>query len=153
MLDRIKRILKEKGYSPSSFADKIQVSRGTVSHILNGRNNPNKETIEKILNAFPDISKAWFISGEGTMYIREQFIKSTPSHTEPDLFSGNKPIESSVKPRESEYSQKTEGKTSEIKTNQPAIQEVNLSTNISKKIDQIIIYFSDKTFMTFISKD
>jgi len=153
MLDRIKRILKEKRLQPSTFADKIQVSRGTISHILNGRNNPNKDTIEKIQKAFPDISPEWLWFGEGSMYIREQFIKPDSSTLEPDLFSGNKPIESSVKPRESEYSQKTEDKTPEIKTNKPVIQEVNLSTNISKKIDQIIIYFSDKTFMTFISKD
>ena len=153
MLDRIKRILKEKRLQPSTFADRIQVSRGTVSHILNGRNNPNKDTIEKIQKAFPDISPEWLWFGEGSMYIREQFIKPDSSTLEPDLFKENEAVESPVKSRESEYPQKTEDKTPEIRQNPAVIQDFNLSTNISKKIDQIIIYFSDKTFMTFISKD
>jgi len=155
MNDRIKLILKEKGYSSSTFADKIQVSRGTISHILNGRNNPNKDTIDKILNAFPEISKAWFISGEGPMYIREQSsIKLTSSSEQPDLFDeGNSVVNSSVKPQEHENPLKNEDNKPEETTVSPAIQGINFSNNISKKIDKIIIFFNDKTFMTFISED
>jgi len=152
MIDQIKLILKEKGMQSSTFADKIQVSRGTVSHILNGRNNPNKDTIEKILKAFPDISREWFWTGEGSMYVRERFIKST-STLEPDLFDEKIAVGSSVKSSENEYKQKVEDKTTEIKANPPIIQDINLSNNISKKIDRIIIFFSDKTFMTFISEE
>jgi len=166
MHDRIKRIIEEKGLQASSFADKIQVSRGTISHILNGRtingvriyNDPSKDTIEKILITFPDISPSWFLRGEGPMYIRERvFIQPTSTSTskpvQTDLFDEKKPVQSLEQSQGREYSQKNEDKTPENKTNSPIIQDIDLSNNISKKIDKIIIFFSDKTFMTFISEE
>ena len=159
MLNRIKLILKEKGLTPSSFADKIQVSRGAISHILNGRNEPSKDTIDKILNAFPDISKSWLWDGTGPMYnttntINERLsIKPDPSPGQLDLFNVNKAVDSPVKPQAQENPPKTDVKEPEIKPNPIEIQQINLSNNISKKIDKIIIFFTDKTFMTFISED
>ena len=164
MHDRIKLILKEKGLQSSSFADKIQVSRGTISHILNGRmqngirvyNDPSKDTIDKILKTFPDISPAWLFNGTGPMYIYERVVikQTLPSHPiQPDLFTENQPVESTKQPEEIEYSSKIEVKMPENITDPINIQTVNMSNNISKKIDKIIIFFSDKTFMTFISED
>ena len=156
MLDRIKLILKEKGLQSSSFADKIQVSRGAISHILNGRNDPSKDTIDKILKNFPDISPSWFLSGEGPMYIRERvLLKPTSSlpPVQPDLFDEKQAVESTDKPQENKYPLKKEVNKPENEPNSPVIQKINLSNNISKKIDKIIIFFSDKTFMTFISEE
>ena len=156
MLDRIKLILKEEGLKSSSFADYIQVSRGTISHILNGRNDPSKDTIDKILNNFPNISPSWFLSGEGSMYITEPGISkhiSYSSPTQPDLFSENQPIESYVKPQLNEYPLKNEPKKPENITNPPIIQEISPRKNTSKIIDKIMIFYSDKTFMTFIPEE
>jgi len=154
MLDRIKLILKEKGLQSSSFADEIQVSRGTISHILNGRNDPSKSTIDKILKTFPDISTAWFLSGKGPMYKHEQvLIKPVSSPVQQDIFDEKQVIESSEKPQENKYAQKKEVNKPENETNSPIIQNINLSNNISKKIDKIIIFFTDKTYMTFISEE
>jgi len=156
MRERIKRIMEVKGLRPSSFADKVGISRPTISQILgdNGRkNDPSVGTIEKILKAFPDISQTWFYSGEGSMYNREQFLIKPASSSQPDLFDGKQAVESFTKPRETEYPQKTEDKKPEIKPNPPVIQDIIPSNNISKKIDRIMIFFSDKTYMTFISEE
>ena len=159
MRERIKKIMEDKGLKPSTFADKVGVSRPTISQILgeNGRqNDPSKATIDKILKAFPDISPSWFMRGEGEMRIRERpFIKPAVSSVpvQPDLFGEKTAVESSAKPQERENPPKIEDNKPEINSNPPVIQEINLSNNISKKIDRIIIFFSDKTFMTFISED
>lgn len=157
MRERIKRIIEEKGLKASSFADKINVSRGAISHILgeNGRKNePSKSTIDKILKTFPDISPLWFLNGEGPMYKREQiFMPSALQPMQPDLFDEKITVESSKKSHEPEYSLKDENKKSENIINSTIIQDINLSNNISKKIDKIIIFFNDKTFMTFISEE
>lgn len=63
MLVRIKEIMLQKGLSPSAFADKIQVQRSAISHILNGRNKPSLELIQKIIAAFPDVDIEWLITG------------------------------------------------------------------------------------------
>lgn len=64
MLDRIKEIMLQKGLNPSGFADEIQVQRSSISHILNGRNKPSLELIQKIIAAFPDIDIEWLITGK-----------------------------------------------------------------------------------------
>jgi transcriptional regulator with XRE-family HTH domain len=155
MRERIERIIKEKGLQSSSFADKIEVSRGTISHILNGRiqngirvyNDPSNDTIKKILKTFPDISSSWFRDGEGPMYNRER------AFVQPDLFGEKKPVELFDKPQVSEYSLNNEVKIPENKAESTIIQEFKLPNIPSKKIDKIMIFFSDKTFMTFIAEE
>jgi len=63
MLERIKEIMLQKGFSPSAFADEIQVQRSSISHIINGRNKPSLELIQKIISAFPDIDIEWLMTG------------------------------------------------------------------------------------------
>jgi len=162
MRERIERIMKEKELQPSSFADKIDVSRGTISHILNGRmvngvrvyNDPSNDTIKKILKAFPDISPSWFRDGEGLMY-NQRIIQpiSTSPPVQRGIFDDNIPIESSVKTQVQENPLKNEVKPSENKTESTIIQEIKLPNIPPKKIDKLMIFFSDKTFMTFIAEE
>ena len=165
MRNRIKRIIDEKGLHASYFADKIRVSRGTISHILNGRmqegvrifTDPSKDTIDKILESFPDISSSWLLRGEGPMYNRDKnFLSNVSSHpVQPDLFGNKNSFESptSKKPPVVDYPQKTETRQPDNKTNFPVIQDINLLTNNpEKKIEKLIIFYSDNTFMTFVAE-
>jgi transcriptional regulator with XRE-family HTH domain len=149
MKDRILQIMKDKGLQAVSFADTIGVSPGTISHILNGRNDPSKVTIDKILSAFPDISSSWLLSGEGPMYKHRGFIK--PIQT--DLFAEKKTVESTGHSQPQEYSQEKEVKVTENKPYSPVIQNINLPIIPNRKIDKIMIFYSDKTFMTFIPEE
>jgi len=155
MRERIQRIIDEKGLQASSFADKIKVSRGTISHILNGRmvngmrvyNDPSYDTIDKIKANFPDISDSWLLRGEGPMYNRERVV------IQPGLFDENKPVEVFGKTQEPKYSPENGVKTHESKLESTIIQEIKLPNLSTKKIDKIMIFFSDKTFMTFIAEE
>ena len=155
MLDRIKLILKEKGLTSSVFADKVGVSRSAVSHILNKRNDPGMDTINKILKTFPDISPTWFINGLGPMHRHERVVMK-----EPDIFSPDQsdelpkqPVKTDEKTDINKYSPEIEVKEPEKSSESVEIKEINLPKITSKKIDKIIIFFSDKTFMTFISEE
>jgi len=157
MYNQIKQLIEEKGLRASSFADKIKVSRGTISHILSGRNSPNNDTIQKIIKCFPDISSDWLVRGEGPMYNRERNLMShvSSSHPKPaDLFDMTNIVESALeeKPTYEPPSQKSEAKKPENKVNPPIIQDINQSNYFVKKIDKIIIFFNDNTFMTFVSE-
>jgi transcriptional regulator with XRE-family HTH domain len=145
--------MEEKGLRSSSFADKIQVTRGTISHILDGRNDPSKNTIDKILNTFPDISPSWFLQGEGPMYIRERIVAQPASSFQPDLFDEKKTVDSSEKLQEYEYSQKNEVKKPDVKPYSIVNQVSTQQTIPSKKVNKIIIFYNDETFMTFIPED
>ncbi|MFN4234792.1 MAG: helix-turn-helix domain-containing protein [Bacteroidia bacterium] len=87
MLERIKAIMFQKGLSPSGFADAIQVQRSSISHILNGRNKPSLELIQKIIAAFPDIDIEWLLTGKKS-FIKEKEIANAEiksDFVQPDL--------------------------------------------------------------------
>ena len=50
-LDRIREIMQEKGLSQVQLADKSGLAKGTLSRILNGKQELKPNTIEKIANA------------------------------------------------------------------------------------------------------
>jgi transcriptional regulator with XRE-family HTH domain len=83
MKDRIQRLIDDKNLTPSRFADEVGLNRPAVSHILNGRNNPSMDALQKILKRFPEISGSWLLTGEGSMY---QFNTERDS---PTLFDEN----------------------------------------------------------------
>ena len=67
MNDRIALVLRAKNITPSQLADDLGVQRSGVSHILNNRNKPSLEFIQKVLKCYPEISTEWMLFGEGQM--------------------------------------------------------------------------------------
>ena len=67
MVDRIRELLSARQFTPTQFADAIGVARPIVSHILSGRNKPSLEVVQKIVDAFPDVSLPWLLKGMGSM--------------------------------------------------------------------------------------
>lgn len=62
--ERVQLILKMHNLTPSSFADQLGVQRSNVSHVLNGRNKPGIDFLEKIITTFPRVNAHWLITGE-----------------------------------------------------------------------------------------
>lgn len=48
---RIKEILQEKGVTSVMLSEKINVSKVSISYILNGKQKPSYDTLEKIAEA------------------------------------------------------------------------------------------------------
>lgn len=67
MNHRISLIIQAKNISPAQLADDIGVQRSGISHIINGRNKPSLDFIQRILKKYPDISMKWLMFGEGQM--------------------------------------------------------------------------------------
>ncbi|WP_144281684.1 helix-turn-helix domain-containing protein [Chryseobacterium echinoideorum] len=65
--ERISKIIEYSGYTPSEFADEVDVQRSSVSHITSGRNKPSLEFIIKIKSRFPEILWDWLVNGDGEM--------------------------------------------------------------------------------------
>ncbi len=61
--ERIATIIKVNQLSAATFADRLGVQRSNVSHILNGRNKPSMDFIEKVLEHFPRVDAGWLITG------------------------------------------------------------------------------------------
>lgn len=84
MKERIKQIMEAENLTSANFAERVQISRASVSHILNGRNNPSLEVVTRILNEMNYINAEWLINGTGSMY--KEGIDPNAIPKEPDLF-------------------------------------------------------------------
>lgn len=62
---RLEEILKYYDLSASSFAEKIDVGRASISHILSGRNKPSLDFVMKIVKEFSEVELYWLINGKG----------------------------------------------------------------------------------------
>ena len=89
---RIEKIIDWTAMSHAEFAEKIDVQRSSISHILSGRNKPSLDFLMKLKEVFPLISWEWIIEGKGEMLTSEE-IENRKKNTEattiplPDLFS------------------------------------------------------------------
>ncbi len=63
---RLEKILRYYDLSASVFADKINVQRSSISHLLSGRNKPSLEFVLKVVKNFPEINLYWLLNGKGT---------------------------------------------------------------------------------------
>ncbi len=64
LIKNIKTIMEKHNLSASQFADKINVQRSSISHILSGRNKPSLDFVIKITNAFETVTLHWLLYGE-----------------------------------------------------------------------------------------
>lgn len=134
MVERIKDIILKEGLTSGSFADIIGVQRSSMSHIINGRNNPSLDFIIKTLQHFPKINPEWLLTGIGNMYRSEGPVQSAQPVRERSIFD---PIpQSTVKPIPVPESKPIEIQVDQVKNNQ-------------KHVDKVLIFYSDRTYDEF----
>ncbi|MDY9918918.1 DNA-binding transcriptional regulator, XRE-family HTH domain [Porphyromonadaceae bacterium NLAE-zl-C104] len=146
MKDRIKLIMEKENLTPAKFADKLQINRAIISHILNGRNNPSLDVVTKILSEMDYINSEWLINGTGNMY--KEGYGGNSVFPEPDLFNQDatnraRAVEAIEKSKEKGFKQLDYN--AQLTENKMIIP----SKNNDRKITQIIIYYDDNTFEIF----
>jgi len=78
---RLEKILSYYELSASSFADKINVQRSSISHLLSGRNKPSLEFVLKVVSCFPEVNLYWLLNGKGSFPNNEAPTLSTKANT------------------------------------------------------------------------
>ena len=147
MKDRIELIMQNENLTSAQFADRLQINRAVISHILNGRNNPSLDVVTKILSEMDYISSDWLLNGKGEMYKQGTAREGVSAHNV-DLFTQSVVNE----PRNTEKPEKT----IETAVKQPLnvhnvidSKPVEVVKVVDKKVTQVIIYYSDNTFEVF----
>ena len=132
---RLNQIMEYYDLSAAGFADRINVGRSSISHLLSGRNKPSLDFVMKVIQTFPEVELYWLLNGKGTfpgstkdyqepMGAKEE-LDTSSSRTTQDLFS-----------QEEEKLSKDEFKS-------------NLSSPKSKTIKKIVIFYDDSSFEAF----
>jgi len=134
-IKRLEIILDYYSLTASSFADKINVQRSSLSHLLSGRNKPSLDFIMKIIEFFPEVDLYWIINGKGS------FPKNT--NEAPPLFEVPMP----PKEKETDLFSTTE-ETMHFIANDKTAETPFKSAN-SSAIEKIVILYKDGTFSEF----
>ncbi len=142
LIKRLEIILDYYNLSASAFADKINVQRSSLSHLLSWRNKPSLDFIIKVIEVFPEVDLYWILNGKGTFPKSEKnfSIQSTKQEVtsdetnNPNLFSTDQ----------------TNSKQPFI-TNEIEKKLISLSNNDAKTIERIVIFYTDGSFKNYQS--
>ena len=117
--DRLLKIMEQHQLSASAFADRIQVQRSSISHLLSGRNKPSLDFVMKVVKEFEDVELYWLLNGKG----------SYP------------PAPASAEAKESILKIAEEDHTEAIKASK--------AQDPMKAIERIVVFYSDGTFKAY----
>ncbi|TVQ75913.1 MAG: XRE family transcriptional regulator [Flavobacteriales bacterium] len=122
----IRDIQKKSGLANGAFADILEISPATLTHLYNGRNKPSLHLIEQLIKHF-DVTADELISGKKRSVLNVQpKIESAPASYP---LIENQPVESDSSPKVS-------------------------TPSVSKKhITSVITTYSDGTFHVYVPSE
>ncbi len=130
--DKIEKLILGLGLTSTRFADYIGVNRPIISHILSGRNKPSLEIIQKIVNKFPELGYNWIADEEQLdMEIVSQIVKNQDFN---ELFANM-------------YTSRELNEKGSIDLHQEIFNSKDNGNR--KRIEKIVVFYSDNTFKQF----
>lgn len=179
IVSRLKTFISHLNTPVTQFADNCSIPRPTLSQLLNGRNKKvSDELIGKIHEAYPELSVLWLMFGEGDMLHKKNIETSgseqkdifdfqdsqipdserlTPSIdfgddrrdiSSENLSNTNRIVsEQNIDDSETEITIQESIPTPESTASNPTI---SFQPNQTKKIVNIIVYYNDNSFESFV---
>ena len=170
IISRLKIFLEKRRISNSVFADNCKIARPTLSQLLTGRNKKvSDEVVSKIHEAYPELSIMWLLFGEGAMEVENAEVSNNAgSSEEPSIFdeknisvsSQSKVIDFDDEKNEAgDYlSESSLGSSlqdamriiANTSEQQQSVPVAGVSAGAGKKIVNIMVFYSDKSFDSFV---
>jgi len=122
---RLKSIMDYYEMSAALLAEKIDVQRSSISHLLSGRNKPSLDFVLKILKEFPDVELYWLLNGVGE-FPKKNNINPTPTLFQTKIEEPNEIVQKKLTP------------------------SVNSSIENSVEIERIVIFYKDGSFKNYL---
>ena len=140
--EKLIKIMESEQMNAKQFAEETGIQAGTISNIINGRNNPSLDVIQRVLNRFRSISTDWLVMDFGPMY------RSNGSQAFEQSLFDLKPLEQnpSIPTTSQSNNEPSQGapllhlKGATIQTNEQPREAAR------KRIERIVIFFDDGTF-------
>ncbi|MGX1024602.1 helix-turn-helix transcriptional regulator [Psychroflexus sp. MBR-150] len=76
---RLQIIFEHYGLNASAFAEKIDVGRASISHLLSGRNKPSLDFVMRVVKTFPEVELYWLLNGKGSFPKKEKATNAPTS--------------------------------------------------------------------------
>lgn len=123
-VSRVNKIMDYHQLSSSAFADRIKVPRSSISHLLSGRNKPSLDFVMKVVKEFETVELYWLLNGKGNF----PNDTTTPSISDPSIIKNPQ-----------QQKQVISDKSIDL-------------TDDGKKIERIVIFYSDCSFKEYNNK-
>ena len=149
MKERIIKIMQKEEMSSVQFAEKIDISPSSLSHILNGRNKPSLEVVMKIHKACSYVNLQWLIYGEGEMEQPENDSTLENPAISGVMMLGESPLFAPNGSEDSENRKEMELRTPVYAPKEIVREEVKYIEKPARKITEIRIFFDNGTYETF----
>ena len=152
-IKRLEILLDYYGLTASVFADRMGVQRSGLSHLMSGRNKPSLDFVMKITENFPEVDLYWLLNGTGAFPKSDSYeVEKTEPVILPapvaqpvlenmplDLFSTEEITPESIA---SEIQQ-------DLFSEKQELDKKPEEKPIGRKIEMIVIFYSDGTFRNY----
>ena len=145
-IKRLELVLDYYNLSASAFADRINVQRSSLSHLLSGRNKPSLDFITKVIEVFPEVDLYWILNGKGTFPKSDKNSTSNKSSLANEF--NTQTIETNSNPSLNLSS------TIALNTNiiqSDALKTLDINKNSASNIERIVVFYRDGTFKNYES--
>ncbi len=149
MKDRIAKIMQKEEMTAGQFAEKIGLSPSSLSHILNGRNNPSLDVIMKIHKACNYVNLPWLIYGEGEMEGQPEVPKSDNVGISGVSLFDESTFFAPEGTEERENRKEMAPKSPVFAPKEIVREEIKYIEKPARKITEIRIFFDNGTYETF----
>lgn len=142
--ERLMKLMETEGLNAKQFANEVGIQAGTISNIVNGRNKPSLEVLQKVLHRFRTVSSDWMVLDSGSMY---RPIGEAQSRTLFDELPVEPPM---IVPDESdeEKNETQEHNYAGVKEQQNKVSPAGARGEAirNRKIEKIVVFFDDGTY-------
>ncbi|MBQ4589679.1 MAG: helix-turn-helix transcriptional regulator [Bacteroidaceae bacterium] len=149
MKERITKIMQKEEMTAAQFAEKIGLSPSSLSHILNGRNNPSLDVVMKIHKACNYVNLPWLIYGEGEMEWKAEAPKQEETGISGMALFDESAFFTSEGTEERENRKEMAPKTPIYAPKEIVREEIKYIEKPARKITEIRIFFDNGTYETF----
>jgi transcriptional regulator with XRE-family HTH domain len=146
-IKRLEIILEYYNLNASAFADKINVQRSSLSHLLSGRNKPSLDFILKITDVFPEVDLYWILNGKGT-FPKNNEDKETPFEEIKNQILPTSSVESLI-PETLFSERKNSTHTNPVISSK---EETTVAGSVSDEIEKVVFFYKDGTFKVYQNK-
>ncbi|MBP3668509.1 MAG: helix-turn-helix transcriptional regulator [Bacteroides sp.] len=149
MKERITKIMQKEEMTAAQFAEKIGLSPSSLSHILNGRNNPSLDVVMKIHKACNYVNLPWLIYGEGEMEWKAEAPKQEETGISGMALFDESTFFTPEGTEELENRKEMAPKTPVYAPKEIVREEIKYIEKPARKITEIRIFFDNGTYETF----
>ncbi len=146
MKDRIRQLMEMDGLNAAEFSKKVKINSSVVSNILNAKNQPSFDAVQRIIEAYPEVNVAWLMTGRGAMLASVDATSSPENNAEQEQVTLFSSIENEEKTASKPLAQASEN----VKFRNTSRSGGNYAKeNQAPRIKKIIVVYDNNSFEEF----